>query len=55
MSRLVLASSSAARQAMLRAAGVEFTAAPASINETALMKDLVAKGLEAGAIALALA
>jgi septum formation protein len=55
MSRLVLASASAARQAMLRAAGVEFLAAPAGINESVLTKDLIAKGLEAGAIALALA
>jgi septum formation protein len=55
MSRLVLASASATRQAMLRAAGVEFLAAPAGINESALTKDLIAKGLEAGAIALALA
>ena len=55
MSRLLLASASAPRQAMLRDAGVEFAVAPAAINESALMKDLLAEGFEADAIALALA
>ena len=55
MSRLLLASASAARQALLRAAGVDFTIAPASLNEPALMDDLIAKGSEADAIAAALA
>jgi septum formation protein len=55
MSRLLLASASAARQALLRAAGVDFTITPASLNEPALMDDLIAKGSEAGAIAAALA
>lgn len=55
MSRLVLASASVARQAMLGAAGVEFSAAPASLDEAALTNDLIAKGLEPGSVALALA
>jgi septum formation protein len=55
MSRLLLASASPARQALLRAAGVDFTVAPASINEPALMQDLIAKGSEAGTIAEMLA
>src|SRR5450755_5111855 len=55
MSRLLLASASASRQALLRAACVDFVAAPADINETALMQDLVAKGTKAGAIAQMLA
>jgi septum formation protein len=55
MSRLLLASASASRQALLRAAGVDFVIAPASINEPALMQDLIAKGTEAGLIAEMLA
>lgn len=55
MRHLVLASASPTRQAMLRAAGVAFTVAPASLNEAALMDDLIAKGSEAVAIAAALA
>ena len=55
MSRLVLASASPSRQALLRAAGVAFTIAPASLNEAALMHDLIAKGSDAVAIAGALA
>jgi septum formation protein len=55
MKRLVLASASPTRQAMLRAAGVDFTIAPASLNEAALMHDLIAKGSDAIAIAAALA
>jgi septum formation protein len=55
VSRLLLASASASRQALLRAAGVDFVIAPASINEPALMQDLIAKGSEAGIVAEMLA
>jgi septum formation protein len=55
MSRLVVASASLSRQAMLRAAGVDFVIAPASLNEAALMQDMIARGTEAGAVAAALA
>ena len=55
MSRLVLASASASRKALLSAAGVDFSVAPADLNEPALMDDLVAKGSTADAIAAALA
>ena len=55
MSRLVLASASTARQALLRAAGVDFVVTPASINEPALMQDLAAKGSGAGLVAEMLA
>jgi septum formation protein len=55
MSRLLLASASASRQTLLRAAGVDFVIAPASINEPALMQDLIAKGSEAGIVAEMLA
>jgi septum formation protein len=51
----LLASASASRQALLRAAGVDFVIAPASINEPALMQDLIAKGSEAGVVAQMLA
>ncbi|HXS05829.1 MAG TPA: Maf family protein [Rhizomicrobium sp.] len=52
---LILASASATRQAMLRAAGVPFTISPASLNEAALMHDLLANGADAIAVAAALA
>jgi septum formation protein len=52
---LVLASASPTRQTMLRAAGVAFTVSPASLNEAALMHDLIANGADAGVIAAALA
>lgn len=55
MSRLVLASASASRQTLLRAAGVDFIADPADIDEPALMRDLIAKDTEAGIIAETLA
>ena len=55
MKHLVLASASPTRQAMLHAAGVAFTIAPASLNEAALMHDLISKGSDAIAIAAALA
>jgi septum formation protein len=52
---LVLASASATRQAMLRAAGVSFTVAPASLNEAALMHDLIANHEDATMVAATLA
>jgi nucleoside triphosphate pyrophosphatase len=55
MSILVLASASPSRQALLKAAGVGFKIVPASLNESALMDDLIAKGSEAETIATALA
>jgi len=55
MSRLVLASASASRQSLLRAAGVDFLAAPADIDESALMRRLIAAGGDGRAIAAALA
>jgi septum formation protein len=50
MTRLLLASASASRQALLRAAGVDFAISPADINEPALMQDLIAKGSNAGTV-----
>ena len=55
MSRLVLASASASRQTLLRAAGVDFLVAPADIDEPALMRGLVARGADGRAVAEALA
>jgi septum formation protein len=55
VSHLVLASGSASRQSLLRAAGVNFTVAPADIDEPALMRDLVAKGSDGSLVAQALA
>lgn len=55
MSHLVLASASASRQTLLRAAGVGFVVAPADIDEPALMRSLAAKGANGHAIAEALA
>ena len=55
MTRLLLASASASRQALLRAAGVDFAISPADINEPALMQDLIAKGSDAGTVAQMLA
>ena len=55
MTQLVLASASASRQSLLRAAGVDFTVAPADIDEPALMRSLAAKGADGHAIAEALA
>jgi septum formation protein len=52
---LVLASASASRQRMLKAAGVEFRVSAADINEDALTADLLAKGVDATGIATALA
>ena len=52
---LVLASASPTRQAMLHAAGVAFTVSPASLDEAALMHDLITKGNDAVTVAAALA
>ncbi len=53
MTRLLLASRSAARRRMLEAAGVDFVAVDAEVDEPALKAELA--GLEAPALALALA
>lgn len=55
MKTLVLASASASRQAMLRAAGVDFAVEPAAIDEPALMRALVAKASPAQVVAATLA
>lgn len=53
--RIVLATKSTARVALLRAAGVDFTAMPARVDERAIEAPLAAVGAGADAIALALA
>ncbi|MDB5739327.1 MAG: Maf family protein [Alphaproteobacteria bacterium] len=52
---LVLASGSASRKALLTAAGVEFVADPADLDEDALMAELTARGADAVAVATELA
>ncbi len=52
---LVLASGSAARRALLGAAGLRFTVRPAAVDETALKAALQARGVPAGEAAMALA
>jgi len=52
---LVLASASPTRQAMLKAAGVGFTVSPASLDEAALMHDLIGNGADAATVAATLA
>ena len=52
---LVLASASASRQRILKAAGVEFSVSAADLNEEALTTDLRAEGVDASGIAAALA
>lgn len=52
---LVLASSSASRAAILKSAGLAFTAIPARIDETALIESLLAEGAKPRDIADALA
>ncbi len=52
---LVLASGSAARAAMLRAAGLRFETVPADVDEAALRRPLAARGATAAEAALALA
>lgn len=53
--RLILASASASRAATLRAAGVEFIALPAGIDETAIKRQFRDRGDDAAACAHALA
>ncbi len=55
MSPLILASASASRAAMLRAAGVAFRASPADLDEARLMEDLQARGATTAEIAVRLA
>lgn len=55
MSRIILASKSAARQALLTGAGVPFTARGAALDEEDVKDDLVAHGLDPKGMALALA
>jgi septum formation protein len=43
MSELILASTSATRQRLLRAAGLRFTAEPAAVDETAVIESLAAE------------
>ena len=52
---LVLASASASRQMLLKAAGVAFEVHPADLNEPALMADLLARDTPAEEVAGALA
>lgn len=53
--RLILASKSAARQALLKGAGVPFEAMAAALDEDDVKDDLAAHGLDPKAMALALA
>jgi septum formation protein len=53
--RLILASASPSRAAVLRAAAVPFTASPAGIDEAGLKDELLAAGKPASEIAVALA
>jgi len=55
VTRLVLASGSASRRALLTAAGVSFDADPADLDEAALMAGLLAAGRDAAGIATELA
>jgi septum formation protein len=55
VSRLILASGSQTRQALLKAAGVDFMVQPARIDEQALTAELLSQGKDPGAIARALA
>jgi septum formation protein len=55
MTGLVLASASASRSKLLKAAGVAFQVSPADLNESALMADLLAKDVPAAGIAVMLA
>jgi len=50
---IVLASRSASRQAMLRAAGIAFEARPAAIDERAMEESMTSAAPEAVALALA--
>ncbi len=55
MRRLILASRSPSRQAMLKAAGVDFVVQAADIDERALTQELLSLGKDAGAVARGLA
>ena len=55
MTKLVLASSSAARRKMLKEAGVDFRVCAADIDEPGLMANLISGGRDGAAIAAALA
>ena len=55
MSRLILASGSQTRQALLKAAGVDFIVQSARIDEQALTAGLLSEGKDPGTIARALA
>jgi septum formation protein len=55
VTRLVLASKSAARQSLLRGAGVAFEAVGAALDEDQVKDDLAAHGLDPKAMAMALA
>jgi septum formation protein len=55
MTRLLLASSSSARQAMLNAAGIKFSVVVPQLDESAAKDQLFAQGLSPAALALTLA
>ena len=55
MSRLVLASKSASRSALLAGAGLDFDTEPSRVDERAVEEPLLAAGADPGAIALHLA
>lgn len=55
MTKLVLASRSPARTALLSAAGVSFVAVPSSVDERAVEAPLIEKGRSPGGVAAALA
>ena len=55
MTRLVLASKSAARAAVMRGAGLTFTTAPAPVDETVLKRGLLGRGASPREIAHVLA
>lgn len=55
MSRLILASASPTRQALLKAAGVDFAVNPARVDEQGVTAGLLSQGKDPGAIARGLA
>lgn len=55
MSRLVLASKSASRSALLAGAGLDFDTEPSRVDERAVEEPLLAAGADPGAVALHLA
>ena len=52
---VILASGSAARRALLQAAGITFTARPAAVDEAAIKAAMRTSGADAGEAAMALA